>query len=94
MTFFASDPVPSGLAYAVVSVADAPAASLEQFTGEVTITIDRGTGETMIAGVGSLDGECVRFQEKDIGHDGKDVRVWEIRPGADGAFTAASLSTY
>jgi hypothetical protein len=94
MTFFASDPVPSGLAFAVVSVADAPPQSLDQFTGEVTVTIDRGTGPSLIAGVGSLDGECVRFQEKDTEHDGKDVRVWEIRPGADGAFSAASLSTY
>ncbi len=94
MTFFASDPVSSGMAYAVVTVGDSRPASLDEFVGEVTITIDRGTGQSLIAGQGSTEGDRIRFQEKDANHNGKDVRVWLITASDDGTFSAVSLSTY
>jgi hypothetical protein len=94
MTFFASDPVPSGLAYDVVSVGNEQPERLEQFIGDATFAISRGGAESRIAGRGSAAGDGVRFQEKDLRHAGKDVRVWQISPGPDGGFTAATVSTF
>ncbi len=94
MTFFASDPVSSGLAYVVVSVGGAEPQQLEQFVGDATFAISRGSTESLVAGRGSLVGDGVRFQEKDQRHDGKDVRVWQISSDPGGGFTAATVSTF
>ena len=69
MTFFASDPVPSGLAYQVVSVGDEQPQRLEQFIGDAIFAISRGGDESRVAGRGSPAGDGVRFQEKDLRHD-------------------------
>jgi hypothetical protein len=94
MTFFASDPVPSGLAYGIVTVSGGRPVSFDQFIGEVSFTISRGTVESVVRGQGSAAGDGVRFQEKDLSHNGKDVRVWQISKDLAGVFNAATVSSF
>jgi hypothetical protein len=94
MTFFASDPVSSGLAYVVISVGGSEPERLDQFVGDATFAVSRGSAESVIAGRGSAVGDGVRFQEKDLRHAGKDVRVWQISPDPGGGFTAVTVSSF
>ena len=88
-----ADATASGLPYPVLAVAGAAPVTLEQFVGQTTFTVDKSGAESSVRGVGARDGDAVRFQEKADG-DGKDTRVWQIREGAEGSFTAATVSTY
>jgi hypothetical protein len=94
MTYAAPDPVPSGRPYVVTAVAGEPPAALEQFLGETAFKIDKSGEESEICGLGSRNDSGVRFHEKDIVHDGKDVRVWQITPGRDGEFIATATAAF
>ena len=90
----AADPVASGHPYGVVLANDvADPASLGQFLGQTTFTIDKDGAESRIVGEGAARDGGVRFHEKDAAH-GKDVRVWQISEDSSGGFTAASTSVF
>lgn len=94
MAFVSPDPVASGKPYAIHDVAEKPPTSLADFVGETAFTLRTSGGVQRVSGVGSTDGDSVRFHEKDIEHTTKDVRVWRIsRTGAQG-FTAESTAAY
>jgi hypothetical protein len=93
MSFSAPQPVVSGQAHQVVSVDGAVPVALEQFVGEVSLTVRHGAESLQIHGQGSAHDEGVRFQEKDVDNGGKDVRVWRVA-GADGAFTATAIGAF
>jgi hypothetical protein len=87
MTFAAPDSIASGSPYQVVKVGGHSPESLKEFIGDTEFVIE-GLGERhIVAGIGTLETDEVRFQEKDVRHDGKDVRVWQIT-GADHSFIA------
>ncbi len=94
MTYAAPDPVPSGRPYAVVTVAGEEPAAIEQFVGETAFTIDKSGAASEIRGIGSRNESGVRFHEKDIVHDGKDVRVWQITGELDGRFVATATAAF
>jgi hypothetical protein len=94
MTFSASDPVSSGMAYDIISVGTDRPERLDQFVGAVAFSIGKAGTEAVVSGLGSEYDGAVRFQEKDTGHDGKDVRVWHIEAAPDGRFTAATVSSF
>jgi hypothetical protein len=91
MTFLPASPVASGRPYHVKACRGRVPTALADFQGETEFTLSTERGATVIRGVGAAHGgDCVRFCEKDVDHDGKDVRVWHITLEADGGFTAAT----
>ncbi|MEO6501154.1 MAG: hypothetical protein ABIQ09_04505 [Jatrophihabitantaceae bacterium] len=90
MTFHSATAVASGRPYHVKACRGRVPATLADFEGESDFTLSTGTGTTVVRGVGAAHGDWVRFHEKDVAHDGKDVRVWHITREADGGFTAAT----
>ncbi len=54
--------------------------------------LDLGDGY-LVSGAGRAHGDLVRFHEKDMEHNGKDIRVWHVRQeGAD--FLAEQAATF
>ena len=87
MTFIPAEPIASGKPYPVVDVEDRSPGSLDDFVGERTFGLSVGSGISRVHGVGRMDGDSVRFVEKDSAA-GKDVRVWLVRSADDTGFTA------
>jgi hypothetical protein len=90
MPYFAVRPVASGRPYHVVACRGRVPSALADFEGESEFTLSTGTQTMVVSGVGSAQGDWVRFHEKDGASDGRDVRVWHITQEADGGFTAAT----
>ena len=90
MTFFPGAPVPSGRPYHVKACRGRVPTALADFEGETDFTLSTAAGTTVVRGVGTAHGDWVRFHEKDVAQNGKDVRVWHITLEADGGFTAAT----
>lgn len=91
MTFLPASPVASGRPYHVKACRGRVPTALADFEGEADFVLSTERGATAVLGVGAIHGDnCVRFHEKDVDHDGKDVRVWHITLEADGGFTAAT----
>lgn len=82
--------VTSGRPYHVKACRGRVPTALADFQGETDFALSTETGTTVVCGVGAARGDVVRFQEKDVAHDSKDVRVWHITVEADGGFTAAT----
>lgn len=94
MTYAGADPVASGRPYDVLFVEERTPTSLDDFVGEVSFTVDSSGSEKIICGVGSAAGDGVHFQEKDVAHDGKDVRVWRVSKNPAGGFSAEASGTF
>jgi hypothetical protein len=83
-----SEPVVSGRDYSVDEVHGRPVDSLEQFSGETSFHVSRGTHHHQVVGVGVvLDGLALVHEKQGEDGGGLDVRVWHVRRGA-GEFTA------
>jgi hypothetical protein len=93
MTFIGPDPITSGVPYDVTAVRGELPATLEQFVGELTFTIAKDGEESLVCGVGRASESGVRFQEKDMDHDGKDVRTWQISRSGD-SFSASATALF
>jgi hypothetical protein len=90
MTFHSATPVASGRPYHVMACRGRVPTALTDFEGETDFILSTATGTTVVRGAGAAHGDWVRFHEKDVAHDGKDVRVWHIIQEADGGFTATT----
>jgi hypothetical protein len=88
-----ADATASGLPYPVVAVSGEAPLSLDQFVGTLSFTVEKGSAQSEVSGVGSRNAAGVRFQEKDA-TDGKDVRVWQIRQSSQGSLTAESIAAF
>ena len=93
MTFKPAEPIASGKPYSVVDVEERSPGSLDDFVGERTFGLNIGTGTSRVHGVGRLDGDSVRFVEKDSAA-GKDVRVWRVHSAADTGFVAEQSAAF
>jgi hypothetical protein len=83
MTFAAPHSIISGIPYDVIEVGGHPASHLSDFEGDTEMVI-AGRGEYhRVCGIGALREGAVRFYEKDVDHEGKDVRVWTVSPESD-----------
>jgi len=80
----ASECIVSGTSYAVTEVAGHTATNLHEFAGTTEFVVESGSQHHRVAGVGDLKDDLVRFYEKDVDHEGRDVRVWKITSGAKG----------
>jgi len=79
------EPVGSGLSYLVTHIDGHQPASIQDFTGEVQLTVTQDGAPTHLIGVGGETADGVRFYQKDpVLHD-RDIRVWFITDN-DGIF--------
>lgn len=89
MSLPAPDPVISGVPYVVVEVEGRAPDTVGAVASAEVFVLEGRTGRHVVRGEGSGDDDGVRFHEKG-GPGGKDVRVWSIRQGLDGAIVAIS----
>lgn len=94
MTFTTPESLVSGRPYPVTAVGSAAPSALGDFAGETDFTVDRDGTPYRVRGVGVLRDPLVRVHEKDEDHDGKDVRVWEVRQTGDGGFVAETAARF
>lgn len=84
MTYTTPDMVVSGVPYTVAEVGGRPPTSLDEFVEHCEFVLQGTTGQHLVAGEGTRDGDTVRFHEKAERGEGKDVRVWTISPTDEG----------
>ena len=78
MTMAAQEPVVSGHGYTITEVDGHPPSGLGDCVGDRMLTLV-GNGLThRVFGTGTEISGGVRFHQKDLGPDGRDVRVWAI----------------
>ena len=87
------EPVGSGLSYIVTHIDGQPPASLDDFTGEVQVTITKDDAPTQLIGVGGETADGVRFYQKDPTLHGRDIRVWLITDNG-GTFLATPFAAF
>lgn len=94
MTFAAPEPIASGQAMTIVEVDGQPPGSLEDFVGERSFVVQTGGHWSTVSGNGIRHDDVVKFYQKDLEHDGKDIRVWEIDAEAATGWVARSASAF
>jgi len=90
----ADEPVESGQLYAVAMVDGHPPEALDEFAGNVHLTLVRNGREIVIVGSGTVTTDAVRFYQKDFGLHERDLRVWVITQAGDATFGAEPLSAF
>jgi hypothetical protein len=78
MTMTTQEPVVSGHGYTVTEVDGRPPAGLADCVGERLLTLVGNGLSHRVFGTGTAVPGGVRFHQKDLGPDGRDVRVWTI----------------
>jgi hypothetical protein len=95
MPSIAEPPVESGQSYTVTEVDGHEPESLDQFTGDVHLTLARNDLLLHIKGSGTTAAaETVRFYQKDVTLHDRDIRVWTIVRSDDARFLAAPLAAF
>lgn len=86
--------IASGTPYRVTHVDGAPAGALTDFLGDSSFLIHLETQHLLISGVGAVDrgGNGIRFYQKDPKHEGRDIRIWQIRALHDNQFIAEHVA--
>ena len=92
MSFTTPGSVPSGIAMPILEVDGRAPAGLEDFQGDVSFLLELEPPH-LVEGCGRMDGSVVRFHEKDVQNNGKDIRVWEVRLDGD-RFVAQQAAQY
>jgi hypothetical protein len=93
MSFLPATPIASGKPYEIVEVDERVPGGLDDFVGDRAFNIKTGSGTSRVQGVGRIDGDGVRFVEKDAGGS-KDVRVWRVRQTSGAGFTAEHSAVF
>jgi hypothetical protein len=88
MTMAAQEPVVSGQWYTVTEVDGRPPTGLASCVGERVLTLAMNGLSHRMFGTGVEHSGRVRFHQKDLGPDGKDVRVWTISDAGDNSLLA------
>ncbi len=78
MTMAAQDPVVSGHGYTITEVDGHPPTGLGDCVGDRLLSLVGNGLAHRVFGTGIAVRGGVRFHQKDLGPDGKDVRVWMI----------------
>ena len=78
VSFTTPESVPAGTAQLVFEVQGHIPTGLADFAGDVSFVLE-GEEHHLIEGSGRVHGDRVRFHQKDMAANGKDVRVWGIR---------------
>ncbi len=93
MSFTTPESVPSGMALRVLEVQGHQPESLADFVGEDVGFVLDDEPHHLIRGSGRITEDVVRFHEKDMANNGKDIRVWQV--SSDGSeFVAEQTPTF
>ncbi|WP_353651315.1 hypothetical protein ABLG96_10755 [Nakamurella sp. A5-74] len=94
MTSSMLDGISSGSQYRVTRVDGRLPDAVDDFVGPATLLIHHADQHLQIHGAGQLDpsGSGVHFYQKDSDHEGRDVRIWQIRQLGDHQMIAEHLS--
>ena len=88
-------PVESGQDYTVTDIDGHHPVSLDDFTGDVHLTLVRNGQLLDVVGSCSTSGaEQVRFYQKDLALHDRDIRVWTITSPGDATFVAAPYAAF
>ena len=87
------EPVGSGLSYIVTHIDGHQPGSLQDFTGDVQLTVTQNGAPTRLIGVGGEPVDGVRFYQKDPGLHDRDIRVWLVTDDG-GTFRDEPLSAF
>ncbi len=93
MSFTTPSAVPSGMSVRVLEVDGHQPDQLQDFVGDVSFVVGLDP-PVLVHGTGRVDGQTVRFHEKDVDHGGKDIRVWEVRAEDDGHLVAEHAAQF
>ena len=93
MSFTTPSSVPSGMFKPVLEVEGHAPDHLKNFAGDVSFVVDLDP-PLLVHGTGRLDGQTVRFHEKDLENSGKDIRVWQVIDEGGGRFVAVHAASY
>lgn len=93
MSFTTPSSVPSGMSMPVLEVEGHIPDHLKDFAGDVSFVVDLDP-PLLVQGTGRVDGQTVRFHEKDLENSGKDIRVWQVRDEGGGGFVAVQTAAY
>jgi hypothetical protein len=94
MTYTTPEPIISGMRLPVVDINGKPPSALADLVDQAEFTIDQAGHAYQVKGFGLDVGGAVRFHEKDLTRDGKDIRVWQVTRSADGQFIAEHLGIF
>lgn len=93
--FSAPAPIISGMPYTITEIDGSEPHSIDDFArDEASFAIDLQGMTYRVAGDGARRGEGVRFHEKDVSADGKDIRIWNVSRREDGRFIAEHDATF
>ena len=94
MSFATPTMVVSGKSYVVLLVADRSPSNLDEFVDADEFTVDMDGTPYVVHGSGRLLDNEVRFHEKDIANNGKDIRVWRVVHPENGDFLADHAASF
>ena len=94
MTFATPAMVVSGKSYVVLLVADRSPSTLDEFVNADEFTLDMEGTPYRVQGCGRLLDNDVRYHEKDIANNGKDIRVWRVTHREGGDFLADHAASF
>lgn len=90
----AVEPVASGLGYTISHIDGRRPKSLDDFAGDIHLTLTRKGQQHDVAGAAARTADSVRFYQKDLALPDRDIRVWEITDLGDSTFCAAPVSAF
>jgi hypothetical protein len=94
MSFTTPTTVISGRSYLVLLVEDRSPSSLDEFETADDFAIDMDGASYLVQGSGRLIDNEVRYHEKDVDNNGKDIRVWRVIQHEDGTFLASHAPSF
>jgi ANTAR domain len=88
-------PVESGQSYTINEVDGAQPQSLDDFNGDIHLTLARNGQVLRVTGTGgSAEADSVRFYQKDLTLHDRDIRVWTITRSGGSTFLAAPYAAF
>ena len=94
MTFTAEGPVASGQMYFVTLVNGQRPHRLDDFAGDVEVTLIRDSQSLSLVGEGAVVDGAVQLCQKERGSIDRDVRVWTVSEHGDGHFVAEPTAAF
>ena len=90
----APEPVESGQSYTITHVDGREPESLDDFTGDVHLTLVRNGQQLHVTGAATRTADSVRFYQKDLALQDRDIRVWTITELDNSTFHAAPHAAF
>jgi hypothetical protein len=90
----AAEPVASGQSYTISQVDGHRPESLDDFAGDIHLTLIRNGQHLDVAGAVARTADSVRFYQKDLALPDRDIRVWTITASGDSTFLAAPVAAF